>query len=106
MAQPLYRIHLTFVRDGGCLWAGNESAIRRFGHIASLEGGLPLSKPTRQQLVRLRGVHDTRYDFGWKRFQPWSPEQIERFGHRVQGLLANLRHEMGQDFEVVYIDEE
>jgi hypothetical protein len=106
MAQPLYRIHLTFVRDGGCLWAGNEAAISRFGDIASLEAGLPLSKTTRQQLVRLRGVHDTRYDFGWKRFQSWSPEQVERFGHRVRGLLAKLGNEIGPEFEVVYIDEE
>jgi hypothetical protein len=105
MAQPLYLIYLTFVRDDGCLWPGNEEALSRFGDEAPLERGLPLGKATRKQLSRLRGVHDTRYDFGWKRFQPWSPEQLKRFGHRVRGLLANLRDELGPEFVVEYIEE-
>jgi hypothetical protein len=105
MLQPLYCIDLTFVRDDGCLWPGNEAASSRFGDVGPLERSLPIRKETLQQLFRLRAVHDTRYDLGcWKHFKPWSPEQLERFGHRVRGLLAVIRNELGPEFEVVYIE--
>jgi hypothetical protein len=50
-------------------------------------------------------VRETKYDWGQKRYKPWSTDQSERFGHRVRGLLAALRDELGPEFEVVYIDE-
>jgi hypothetical protein len=73
--------------------------------MTSLERCLPLSRPMLQRLTKLRGVRDTKYDWGQKRYKPWSTDQSGRFGHRVRGLLVALRDELGPEFEVVYIDE-
>jgi hypothetical protein len=105
MSRLPYRIDLTFERDGGCLWPGNEAAVRRFGDVTSLDRCLPLSQPLLQRLTKLKGVHDTKYDWGQKRYKPWSTDQSERFKRRVWPLLTALRGELGPEFEVVYIDQ-
>ena len=104
MSHAVYKIRLSFGADEGCLWAGDDTTAERFGGGPWERAGGPpaLSPALRERLYRLRVHHETQFDIGVKGYGPWTPEQEHRFSSRVQAVLADLRRELGSDFEVEY----
>jgi hypothetical protein len=97
---PRYRLRLMFEWGGGCLWSGNEAALRAFdvGHI---EDRLPLSAETLARLEELSIWHDTSLDWDDPAGPgPWSADEYARFNRAAAEVLESIRAELGPDFQV------
>lgn len=99
---PRYHLKLMFEWRGGCLWAGNDAALRAFD-VGDIEDQLPLSDETRARLEELSEWHDTALDWddpGGP--SPWSSEEYERFKRAALEILERVRTELGPEFSVEY----
>jgi hypothetical protein len=97
-----YVVRLMFEWGGGCLWCGNEAALSAFD-VGPIEDRLPLSAATRGRLAELSAWHDG--SLNWESPSdpgPWSPAEEERFERAAAEVLAAVRSEIGEEFEVVY----
>lgn len=102
MTQPRYHLKLMFEWRGGCLWAGNDAALKAFD-VGEIEDKLPLSDETRQRLEELSVWHDTALDWddpGGP--SPWTAEEYERFVRAAREVLERVRAELGPEFSVEY----
>jgi hypothetical protein len=97
-----YHLRLMFEWGGGCLWCGNDAALRAFdvGHV---EDRLPLSLETRRRLEELSVWHDTSLDWDDPAGPgPWTPGEYEDFEKAAGEVLERIRAELGPDFQVTY----
>jgi hypothetical protein len=102
MPDARYHLRLMFEWGGGCLWCGNDAALRAFdvGHV---EDQLALSDETRARLEALSTWHDTSLDWDDPAGPgPWTPGEYEDFEKAAGEVLARIRAELGSEFRVEY----
>lgn len=100
--QTLYKIRLMFEWGGGCIWCGNEAALKRFD-VGPIEEKLSLPEIIIQELQTLSTWHDKALDWDYPPDpSPWSQEEFQEFEVAAQSMLTKLQIELGADFEVVY----
>lgn len=97
-----YHVKLMFEWGGGCLWAGNDAALRAFG-VGNIEDALPLSDGTRARLEELSTWHDSSLNWDDPAGPgPWTPGEHEDFERAAGEVLETIRTELGPDFHVEY----
>jgi hypothetical protein len=97
-----YRLRLMFEWGGGCLWTGNDVALKAFG-VGNIEDLLPLSPETRHRLEELSIWHDSSLDWDNPAGPgPWTPGEHEDFEQAAGEVLEIVRAELGPEFEVEY----
>ena len=83
------------------LWSVNDAALDTFGYSIDL-ACLPLAAQT---VARVRDIckwHDTALNQEYPPdLGPWDADECERSNAAAQQLLADLRSELGSDFEIV-----
>lgn len=101
-AMPTYRLRFLFdAGSGTCLWAGNDAARERFGYAVAIDA-LPLVPGTRTRGAALVAQHDTSIDWDDPAGpSPWSAAERARFAADSEAFLAELRKELGTEFEVL-----
>ncbi len=100
---PRYRVRLMFEWGGGSLWCGNDAARDEFD-VGPIEDRLPLSPRTLRRLEELSVWHDTALDWDDPAGpSPWPPDEYLRFDLAAREVLAAVRAELGQDFQVDYV---
>lgn len=100
-AGAKYVLRFFFEWGGGCLWAGNEAASRDFGP-GPIEAELPLSAATLHRCEELGEWHDSSLNWDYPPDPgPWRQAECDRFNDAVRHLLADIRRELGAEFEVV-----
>jgi hypothetical protein len=105
MANPgMYRLRFFFDWGGGCLWAGDDTTRAAFG-CGPLDGEgseLPLSPQTQSRCRELGAWHDTSLNSAYPPDPgPWRQPECDRFNEAVKQLLATVRAELGEQFEVI-----
>lgn len=91
-----------FEWGGGCLWCGNDAARETFD-VGPIEDLLPLSAPIRDHLKEMTAWHEGSLNWEYPPDPgPWPPEEYDRFEKAACELLAIVRTELGEEFEVVY----
>jgi hypothetical protein len=99
---PKYIIRLMFEWGGGCLWCGNDAALKQFD-VGPVEDRLPLSEALRRRLEQMTVWHDQSLNWDYPPDPgPWSPEEYNRFEGAAIEVLQAVREELGPEFEVVY----
>jgi hypothetical protein len=97
-----YVVRLMFEWGGGCLWCGNDAAVKAF-NVGPIEDRLPLPASLRRQLAEMAAWHDGSLNWDYPPDPgPWPPEEHERFENAVNEVLAVVRAELGPEFEVIY----
>ncbi len=99
------RYVLRFLFDAGsetCLWAVNEEARKRFGDSWVDLEALPLAAETLGRLSALVERYDESIDWDDPAGpSPWTPANRQEFAAEARAVLALLRSELGDEFEVV-----
>jgi hypothetical protein len=100
--MPKYRLRYFFDPGAGiCLWTANEDAERRFGYAVDASK-LPLLENTWRRVLHLCHWYDTSIDWNHPPDpSPWDAIECKRFNDEAQKLLAELRGQLGPDFELV-----
>jgi hypothetical protein len=100
-----YMLRFFFEWGGGCLWAGNDEALRDFDYGPydyDEPCPLPLSPTT---IARCRSVaewHDAALNQDYPPDPgPWDVAESARFTDAADRLLMDIRHELGPDYSVV-----
>lgn len=100
-----YVLRFFFEWGGGCLWPGNDAAYQdlKLGPYDLLDScPLPLSAATRDRCRRMAEWHDTSLNWAYPPDPgPWRQPECERFNAAVAELLADIRRELGSEFDVV-----
>jgi hypothetical protein len=100
-----YTVRFFFEWGGGCLWAGNDATRRDFdlGPYDLLDPcPLPLSAATLRRCRELAEWHDTALNQDYALDpSPWRQPECDRFNEAARLLLAAVRDELGDRFEVV-----
>lgn len=92
-----------FEWGGGCLWTGNEAALKAFD-VGAIEDDLPLSDETRGRLEELSLWHDSSLDWDHPAGPgPWTPGEHEDFEKAAGEVLETIRAELGTEFSVEYV---
>ncbi|MBD2093637.1 hypothetical protein H6F90_00510 [Trichocoleus sp. FACHB-591] len=97
---------MRFFYDWGCdspFWCGNDVARNKFdvGPIEPEELGL--NADISEQLRSLGRWHDTALDWSDPLGPtPWQPEESDRFQTAVKELLARVRSELSQEYEIIW----
>ena len=101
-AAPRTVLKLMFEWGGGCLWCVDRACSDRLG-VGSVEDVLPLSDETRARLDELTAWHDESLDWAYPPDPgPWTDEESARFEAAAEEMLARLRAELGDAYEIVY----
>ena len=100
---PIYRLRFFFdAGSGACLWSGSDAANERFGYNVD-HHALPLPGETATLLDDLLDRYDA--SFPWDdpaSGEPrWSDADEQRFRADVAAAIAQVRRELGGDFDVV-----
>jgi len=97
-----YRLRYFFDPGAGiCLWADNEDAKRRFGYAVEPRE-LSLPENTWRRAMHLCSWYDTSLDWSYPPGpSPWGAEELRRFNNEAQIFLAELREQLGPDFDLV-----
>jgi hypothetical protein len=102
---PMYKLRFFFECGGGCLWPGNDAANRDFelGPYDVLDPcPLPLSAATLERCRRVAEWHDASLNWDYPPDPgPWRQPECDRFNEAVRHLLATIRAELGEQFEVI-----
>jgi hypothetical protein len=97
-----YVVRLMFEWGGGCLWCGNDAAVKHFD-VGPIEDRLPLSLATQQRLIELTEWHDTSLNWEYPPDpRPWPAEEFAKFDVAANEVLTKIQSELGSDFDVVY----
>lgn len=97
-----YRLRFFFDYGSGiCLWSDNDAALEAFDYPVAANR-LPLSPETVRRADEVLAWYDR--SLNWD--DPgapllWRQEECDRFNAAVRALLASLREELGEEFEVV-----
>ena len=98
-----YKVRLMFEWGGGTLWSGNDYTRGKYG-FGNIENALPISKNLVQRLGEMQVWHDTALNWEYPPDPgPWSPEQYDEFEKAVIDIMQDIKQELGQSFEVVYV---
>jgi hypothetical protein len=105
-----YRLRFFCEWRDGCLWPGNDAAYEAFdlGPYDVLDPcPLPLSDDTLRRCQELVAWHDTSLNWDYPPDPgPWRQAECDRFNEAVKCLVAALRTELGERFEVVNLQPE
>lgn len=97
------RFVLRFFFDAGagiCFWAGNDAANERFGYAVDA-ADLPLTEETRAAVDALIVRFDESVDWNDPMSAgPWSRDEELEFAAAARDVLARVRHELGENFDV------
>src|SRR5262249_20406678 len=100
-----YVLRFFFEWGGGCLWAGNEAAVRDFGFgPLDLREPCPLSLSavTLSECQPLAGWHDTSLNWDYPPNPgPWRQHECDRFNAETARLLTAIQSELGPAFQVI-----
>lgn len=97
-----YRLKFFLEWGGGpCLWADNDAAVARFGAGAVDYRELGLSIATIELMGRLAEWHDMSLNWDYPPDPgPWRQDECDRFNAGAIDLLARIRRELGEEYEV------
>lgn len=103
--MPTYRLRYAFEWGGGCLWADGDAA-RAALDLGPLDCAdpcpLPLSPATLERCRQLGEWHDASLNWDYPPDPgPWRQAECDRFNAAAEALLADIRRELGPDFEVI-----
>jgi len=96
-----YRLRYFF--DWSCLplWSGNDAARDTFGYAIDL-ADLPLSDAIVTRVREICDWHDTALNQDYPSDPgPWDADECDRFNAASRTLLADLRSELGPDFDII-----
>jgi hypothetical protein len=99
-----YTLRFFFEWGGGCLWAGDAAADTAFGPgpLDTAGSRLPLSAETVRRCGELAVWHDTSLNRAYPLDPgPWRQAECDRFNEAAGYLLATIRAELGEQFEVI-----
>jgi hypothetical protein len=99
-----YALRFFFEWGGGCLWAANDDANTDFGYgpLDTADTKLPLSAETVRRCEELSAWHDTSLNQAYPPDPgPWRQPECDRFNEAARHLLATIRAELGDRFEVI-----
>ena len=83
-------------------WSGNDDTTKRFGYSIQPEN-LPLSPEIINSSYELANWHDGALNKDYPPDpSPWRQEECDRFNAAVNQLFASISAELGEDFELVY----
>jgi hypothetical protein len=99
----MYVLRFFFEWGGGCLWPGNDAAYREFGYgPLDMTEVLPLSLETVTKCRKLGEWYDTSLNWDYPPDPgPWRQAECDQFNTAAAELLADLRKELGPQFEVI-----
>jgi hypothetical protein len=105
MTNPTkYKLRFFFEWGGGCLWPGDTAATSDFGYgpLDAPDTNLPLSTETVRRCGELAVWHDTSLNWAYPPDPgPWRQPECDQFNDAVRHLLATIRAELGDQFEVI-----
>ena len=105
LGQAKYILRFFFEWGGGCLWGGDDVTFREFdiGPYDLIDPcPLPLSIATLERCRFLAEWHDASLNWDYPPDPgPWRQPECDRFNADVQLLLAEIRRELGPEFQVV-----
>ena len=105
MNKQKYIIKLLFECGAGCLWGMNDAALRDFD-VGPLDledyCPLPLSPELLRRCREMDEWHHTSLNWEYPPDPgPWRQPECDRFNAETERLLADIRAELGPDFEVI-----
>jgi hypothetical protein len=101
--SPEYALRFFVEWGGGCLWPNNDAAHREFGSgpLDKPDTRLPLTPETVRRCGEVAAWHDTSLNLAYpSEPSPWRQPACDRFNEAVRYLLATVRGELGDRFEV------
>ncbi len=105
MKEVKYVLRFFCEWGGGCLWPGNDAAYDDLdlGPYDLLDPcPLPLSTGVLNRCRELTRWHDTSLHHDYPPDPgPWRQAECDRFNAAVAALLADIRMELGPEFEVI-----
>jgi len=98
----LYRLRYFFSAGSNvCLWAGDEAARQKWDYPIDAQC-LPLPENTWRLSLHLCAWYDTSIDWSYPpNPSPWDVRERTNFNLAAQRFLANLREQLGADFEII-----
>ena len=102
--QAKYVLGYFFDYFHGCLWSNNDKANEDFGFgpLDVSDTNLPLFAQTIQRCEEMAQWHYTSLNWDYPPDPgPWRQSECDRFNLAVRELLADIRKELGPDFEVL-----
>ena len=99
-----YVLRFFFEWGGGCLWSGSEITTQEFGYgpLDVVPTRLPLSARVIRQCVDMARWYDASLNWSYPPDPgPWRQPECDRFNVAVKQLLADIRCDLGQQFEVI-----
>lgn len=98
----LYRLRYFFSAGSNvCLWAENEAARQKWDYPIDAQR-LPLPENTWRFSFHLCAWYDTSIDWSYPpNPSPWDVRERTNFNLAAQRFLANLREQLGADFEII-----
>lgn len=89
-----------------CLWAADDVTGEKYGYSINLDE-LPISKELIHFLCELGVQHDEALDWDYPP-DPllWSKEEEKQFYQKAKEGYERLQEELGQEYEIIYCQEE
>ena len=102
-ATVKYKLKYMFdLGSGVCLWATNESALKRFGDYPIETELLPVSDDLKERLYQVIACYDESIDWNDPGAgSTWSLQEEESFVKMANSVYESLCDELGPDFDVL-----
>lgn len=118
--KPTYILRFFFdYKAGGCLWSGNDAAYEKYGvgpldaTIYNLKGKIShepkikLPAVLKQKVLELDDLYSESLNWDDPAGNsPWSEEEWDDFYKRARSLHEEISKTLGDDFEVIYEQQE
>lgn len=118
--KPTYILRFFFdYKAGGCLWSGNDAAYEKYGvgpldaTIYNLKGKIShepkikLPDVLKQNVLELDDLYSESLNWDDPAGNsPWSEEEWDDFYKRARSLHEEISKTLGDDFEVIYEQQE
>lgn len=118
--KPTYILRFFFdYKAGGCLWSGNDAAYEKYGvgpldaTIYNLKGKIShepkikLPDVVKQNVLELDDLYSESLNWDDPAGNsPWSEEEWDDFYKRARSLHEEISKTLGDDFEVIYEQQE
>ena len=101
MDEEPYRLRYSFDPGSGrCLWSGNDRARKAFGYSVD-PAELPLPPATIAETLRVTDWYDGSLSWAYPPDpSPWDRAEWDRFYAASRALLARLRRDLGDQFDI------